>query len=99
MRADGTRRVVPQGTLWVCINCATMHANGEGSVDPDPNEPEPWAREPETDVTMGLLRSEHDDGCDPESECSCEHREFSWAQCDGCGSTLGGSREAFTWWA
>jgi hypothetical protein len=32
-------------------------------------------------------------------ECGCARRDFSWRRCDGCGSTLGGSRDAFTVWA
>lgn len=95
-----TPRPTPQGTLWVCVDCMLTEATGELPADLDADQPAPWARESATDVTPGLLRSEHNDGCegDWEQGCYCEHREFSWSQCDGCGSTLGGSRHAYTWW-
>lgn len=28
----------------------------------------------------------------------CEHDDFSWQRCGGCGSTLGGTRDAVTFW-
>ena len=28
----------------------------------------------------------------------CEDIDFTWSSCDGCGSTLGGSRHAYTAW-
>jgi hypothetical protein len=31
-----------------------------------------------------------------DDDCGCERREFSWSRCDGCGSHLGGAREALT---
>lgn len=30
------------------------------------------------------------------TDCDCETRDFSWAPCDTCGSILGGSRYAVT---
>lgn len=100
MSVSLVKRPKPQGTLWVCVDCLMMAANDEAPVDPDPTQPEPWAIENATDVTMGLLLSEHySNDCDEEAECDCETRDFSWSPCDGCGSTLGGSRHAFTWWA
>lgn len=32
-------------------------------------------------------------------ECECERIEFSSGWCDGCGTRLAGSRNAFTFWA
>jgi len=32
-----------------------------------------------------------------ECDCDCETIEFSRASCDGCGSTLHGTRHAFVW--
>jgi len=92
-----------QGTLWVCVDCLMSEANGE-EITPRDGQPEPWSREPDTDVTMGLAWSEHQIPAQCEElfttggECYCETREFSWSSCDGCGSTLGGSRHAYTYW-
>lgn len=92
-------------TIWVCIDCMLMHANGETSESPDR---EPWsAVGDDVETTMGLLSEEHNEECDVRKtgswpanyECDCERREFSWSSCDGCGSSLGGERHAFTiWW-
>jgi hypothetical protein len=77
-----------------------------GPIQPTPM---PWARyaDREGHETMGLLNSEHDEDCDvfktgirpDDYECDCETRDFSWSSCDGCGSSLGGERYAFTWWS
>lgn len=32
-------------------------------------------------------------------ECDCEHDSFSWRHCEGCGSSLGGERHAYTYWS
>jgi hypothetical protein len=77
------------------------HANGEHSEDADR---EPWSLwDAEDEITMGMLWEEHD--CDNPEErfrsgegCDCETRDFDWSSCDGCGSTLGGERFAFTAW-
>jgi hypothetical protein len=96
----------PQGVIWVCQDCMFAHANGESPIDPDPTQPEPWALDDGADVTMGLSWDEHDDpaGCEAafnsgSDQCDCEHRSFSWSACEGCGSSLGGDRYAFTYWA
>lgn len=93
----------PQGIIWVCTDCLHTEANGEELPDRDPEQPEPWALDPGGDVTLGILNEEHDPECDPqeraENGCGCDHREFSWSRCEGCGSTLGGERFAYTYWA
>lgn len=66
------------------------------------------------EVTLGLMASEHDEECPNVwhfyhpgieyhlwrggQDCWCEHDEFSWSSCDVCGSQLGGSRDAVTFW-
>jgi hypothetical protein len=103
MSVSLVKRPMPQGTIWVCTDCMILAVNGDEPVDPDPTQPLPWSLEPNTDVTPGITRDAH--SCDdPDSwergeDCGCEEREFSWASCDGCGSTLGGTRHAFTYWA
>jgi hypothetical protein len=79
-----------------------LDVNGDEPVDPTPGEPTPWAAWDDTEVTVGITREAHT--CDdPDAwqrgeDCGCEEREFSWASCDGCGSPLGGTRHAFTYW-
>jgi hypothetical protein len=59
-------------------------------------------------VTMGRVVEEHSFDCKysestgmrAEHGCQfdCEIMNFSRSSCDGCGSTLGGERHAFTVW-
>jgi hypothetical protein len=92
-----------QGTMWVCVDCLMARE----SEPPESPDREPWGLDPSVDVTLGLLSTEHDtpcgsfDGPDGDflgGECECETHDFSWQPCDGCGSTLGGSRHAYTMW-
>lgn len=86
-------------TIWVCYDCAAIHANGELGDDSYTPDREPWGLfETTRGVAAGLAEEEHECGTDPdlrgEIECDCETRDFDSARCDGCGSTLGGSRHA-----
>lgn len=95
-------------TIWVCVDCMLHHANGEcGSCHADEGhdrEPMGLVDRPMSGrdmVTMGMLDEQHDciqDHDGSNIECDCETRSFSWSSCDGCGSTLGGERHAFTLW-
>ena len=88
-------------TYWVCVDCHMMHHTGES---PDmPEDCEPWSKlEEGQTATSGLLREEHNCGWefDELNQCEneCETDTFSWSDCDGCGSTLGGDRFAYTVW-
>jgi hypothetical protein len=59
------------------------------------------------DISLGMLFEKHAHGCavhdhndhvDDFAECDkdCENDDFSWSECEGCGSNLGGSRHAMT---
>jgi hypothetical protein len=106
-----TLKSTPQGTLWVCYDCHVANVNDEWPQSfPETlpslriwweyNRPLPWAIEFDTDVTPGLMAEHHSDYCTETlgESCECEGIEFSWNGCHGCGSTLGGSRYAYTWW-
>lgn len=54
---------------------------GCGKCDPDDN-PRTWCDSP-------IVGDRPDD-------CDCDNHGFSWSDCDGCGSTLGGDRYAAT---
>lgn len=87
--------------LSICVDCLMHLANGEcGSChDDNGHDREPLNSIPNTDlVTLGTL--EHSEYCRRESdgECDCENLGFSWSQCEGCGSNLGGDRYAATGW-
>lgn len=92
-------------TLWACESCYVASELGEV----DPNEtPAPLCLIPQGEViTAGLAASEHTADCPNvteagvwigDSDCDCESQSFSWAFCDSCGSTLGGSRHGMTLW-
>jgi hypothetical protein len=92
--AETARRIVRHGMADV------LRWLGE-----DPYDGEPLSRIPEdAEVTAGLLFEEHDDDCPNRKvgewvvDCDCERMTFTWLSCDGCGSTLGGAREALTVW-
>lgn len=97
--------------VWVCHDCLHHHANGECSSCPgelcEPHDREPLSlieREPEGSFyTLGLPYEEHSCGQeitpgDPAENCECDTKEFSWEQCGGCGTQLGGSRHALVLW-
>lgn len=100
---SGANGSICEGTLWVCVDCMILHANGEQPTDPQPGEPEPLsAIPPHHTVTAGLLSEEHHDGCayvgGTADECECAEINFSSASCEGCGSHLAGERHALTLW-
>jgi hypothetical protein len=85
--------------IWVCDECMLLHANGDRY---DESECDPLSLLEGWDVALG---GEHEDDCPNRNEdvrrygeydCQCEHREFSTSRCEGCGSTLHGSRNAMT---
>jgi hypothetical protein len=102
-RAKDPFRKVPQGVLWVCDDCMFAR-EGEGNPDRPSALPEEWSRELSTDVTLGMLWSEHAEGCPNHkaktwvAECDCERTEFSTLACDACGDWHHGARHAYTWW-
>jgi hypothetical protein len=64
-------------TTWVCTDCYFAHHYGATGCEP--SEP------------LALLDGfELADNTDSDSGEGID--EFSWSSCDGCGSTLGGSR-------
>jgi hypothetical protein len=90
------------GTVWVCADCYLAHHGIDDETDATP-DCEPLSRiGDDVDVTAGMLSEEHADDCDPSAddyeECDCETQSFSWSQCEGCGSQLGGERHALTLW-
>ena len=93
-------------TGWCCVDCLMSLANGE----PHPDEAKFDAGVGGAEVTLGMVGDEHSEDCevfvfdsetgvrvwDGSFECECELRGFSWSPCDVCGSRLGGSRHAVT---
>lgn len=77
--------------LWVCTDCHLSHHGYE--TEPDTA---PWsAVEGEGTVTDNTTCSECFEAGD-----DCEHNtdNFRWSWCDGCDSTLGGSRYLYVLW-
>lgn len=96
------RKPVPGGPIWVCVDCLFAHCGWteeELGYKPDTEPWALWADGSAQGVTMG-------GACDWETceerntrgECECDSMDFSWSPCDGCGSHLGGTRHAFTYW-
>lgn len=77
--------------VWVCVDCYFEH-HGLLEDDAEPDR-EPLCLLNGVHVAAGgaCEDSRHED-------CDCDRREFSWSPCEGCGSTLGGAREALTIW-
>lgn len=91
---------------WCCTDCLMLFANGETPERMTEKESAAWLAEIDR-RTEGLdvaLGGEHEENCPNvidgqwmgTTDCGCERQEFSWSQCDTCGSRLGGSREAVT---
>ena len=88
---------------WACIDCIYVEANGS-LPDYEPDR-EPWNLV-RTDrgemVILGMFTEDHAEDCTEDRRdsgmCNCEQIDFSRSSCDGCGSPLGGSRDAFTVW-
>lgn len=85
--------------LWVCVDCLMLAANGETPDGLSEDQTEEWLASLSDDFnggTTGLTRENHASDCAPDDyDCGCE-QEFSWSQCDGCGSSLGGERHGMT---
>jgi hypothetical protein len=87
--------------IWVCNECMLLHANGDRYDEP---ETDPWALWTDAEAGQIAMGGEHDEDCPNqkdspvrgEQDCYCELQEFSTSSCEGCGSTLYGSRHAFT---
>jgi hypothetical protein len=87
--------------ILVCVDCyLTYHdAYGDDEASPD--------RVPLSEIgdgvhlTTGMLAEYHQCGRavnEIVAGCTCERIEFSTEWCDGCGSTLAGTREYMTVW-
>lgn len=97
------------GTGWACGDCIHLFANGETPTEMSEDETATWLGEIDSRCAGShvVLGGEHD-GCvnvDDDGgwlgvgDCECETQSFSWSQCDTCGSRLGGSRHAVTYFA
>lgn len=90
-------------TGWCCIDCLMILANGEDNPEWTADETEAHHAAMDhycqgCDVTLGLLASDHDCPYGTNEECDCAQIDFTWRSCDTCGSQLGGSRDAVTFW-
>lgn len=86
-------------TLWVCLDCTLTR---EGDLDTTPDR-EPWGLLSDAErreLSLGLRYEDHDSECTEDDRengsCECEQKTFSMADCQGCGSTLAGYRQAYT---
>ena len=87
------------GTLWVCVDC---YLTREGDGPTEETEREPWGLlDAAYQVACGLTEEAHGENCTTElrndGSCTCEHVDFSWSDCDACGSDLGGERLAYSY--
>jgi hypothetical protein len=77
--------------IWVCHDCHMQHHY------PDHAEGSPWARFPS--LMIGQVTDWTSDPDDESDDYDVNgHQAFSWSACDGCGSTLGGSRFRYAYW-
>lgn len=71
--------------IWLCVECMFADQNGE--------LPEDEERAEEVEAGLERLSREGEIWSDFGGEDEYDgYDEFSWAQCDCCGDTLGGSR-------
>lgn len=85
-------------TIWACVDCMLEHYYPGENADITGEE---WSNYPDASITAGSLcdkgENHYREDAEDHSE-NCETISFSWSPCDGCGSTLGGTRHAFTIW-
>jgi hypothetical protein len=87
---DGTFPVHPDARFYTSADTYTIPDREPLSLVSDADE-----------LSAGMMWDEHEcdrDSWDDGNECECELMTFTWARCDGCGSTLGGERHALTVW-
>jgi hypothetical protein len=103
---------IPAPVSWCCTDCLMVLANGEYPMDITETELAEYKSRIDatlsggTEVTIGMLVSEHEDDCpvniegsyNAVDECSCTVQSFSWSDCELCDSNLGGERHAITFW-
>jgi hypothetical protein len=94
------------GTIWLCMCCMLIAANGECCDSPEHGGDgcEPLSLiDPCEQLTLGLTAEEHHEDCPNHGEwqgeeCGCERVEFRTTSCEGCGSYLHGERNAAMLW-
>ena len=92
--------------IQVCQDCLMVLANGENEYSTPEDEvihAEGIGKRLEGyEVTLGWTDYPNGNpGCEHggTADCFCDLLGFSWQQCDGCGSKLGGDRYAATIWS
>lgn len=93
---------------WCCVDCLFLEANGETPPEMTEEETSAWLDKVAEAGRWSLGRMFGQEGCEHTSESwdvdpephaeQCEQIDFSSRPCDVCGSTLGGAREAVTFW-
>lgn len=91
-----TRTIDDAAEVWVCIDCYIAHHYG--AVESDGawfagDSDTPCDREPLTLIDQDAEVTDWTD-----SETGEGEDDFSWSTCEGCGSTLGGSRYRLAVW-
>lgn len=87
-----------EGFFWVCEDCMHANVNGEEPINRPASEPETWALwEGSIDFDIALATASEGEGEDEDDAEESGEWEFSWHACEGCGSTLAGSRFRFAW--
>lgn len=81
---------------WVCVDCFFAHHYGKHEHDGRwfaGESDTPCDREP-----LSLLADWCELSDNTDSESMMGIHDFSWSQCDGCGSVLGGPRYRLAVW-
>jgi len=72
--------------VWACVDCLMLLVNGEPNPEWSPLDEAEHVTRIEERFPTEILVHVGDESSDV---------DFSWSQCDTCGSTLGGSRYRF----
>lgn len=76
--------------VWLCVDCTVLHENDEAPAWQPEGEPAPLALiSDRTSITCNWDANDDDKGI----------RDFSHAQCEGCGSYLAGTRYRYAQWS
>lgn len=82
------------GSIEVCYDCTALAVNGESPINPREGEPEPWALW----VWQSVEMFPTPDFGHREEGVEYGMTDFSKTPCEGCGSTLAGTRYTFAVW-
>ena len=92
--SEPATKVEVLGPYWVCSDCLMFIANGDLPDCADDETAKAVVAGVESEPGHWVAGGECEEHQDHNhcAESGCDSRDFSWSDCECCGSSLGGSR-------